>query len=79
MTLEGDNRRKNFSDHDLLISIHSHLEDFILRFSEHAESDKAHFERHDRSIDFINKQIWIATGIIMATTFLLNYFVKKGG
>lgn len=62
MTWNGEERRGENRDHDMLTRIDANLSNFMSRFDEHTVSDKEHFDRLYKKTANLQKFLYIAMG-----------------
>lgn len=76
MKWEGNERRANTRDHDLLTNINANLSNFMTRFDEHVKKDDQLFEEIKEDVKTTQKYIWMGLGGLTVVTFLLEKVFK---
>lgn len=66
MSWDGEERRSESRDHDLLTKIDANLSNFMSRFDEHKQSDKEDFNRLYAEQGLLKKYLYMGLGVIAA-------------
>lgn len=74
---DGIERRTKTSmaqdDHDLLVKIHTNLDNFISKFEDHEISDEKKFDKHDSRLTLVERGLWIGIGSIAVIQIILKF------
>lgn len=75
MDWDGNERRHDTSDHDILIRMETKLTNFLDNCAKQCKDNENHFEKHSKRITTLEKAYWIAIGVIAVLQVILR-FVK---
>lgn len=69
---EGQERRREDEDHDLIVEMHAVLLEFKKNFEKHEENDNVHFGRLYSSTGHLKWYIAVGIGILITLKFFLK-------
>lgn len=72
MAWDGENRRKEKDNNDLLIEIHSDLRNFLKNFENHLREDRENFAEINKKLDFQQKIVYGGMGILLFVEFIVK-------
>jgi len=74
---DGKERRHGSSmsadDHDLLVKIHTNLDNFMTKFDDHEVQDDKKFDKHDGRLTILERGLWIGIGSFAVIQIALKF------